>query len=166
MAALHPTTTFNIEATITQWVITKFATMTLPLTLNYSFETLQPNTPLVTPSFSITHRPAGRDMAYQGNMAIDARNIMQISGWLSRTGNPNWLAQQRVMTAMIEALFASPAVVRVQNYLSTPATPSTVDYKVNMAACEFLALPHDPNPDIERVSANIVYEWHLRTNVT
>lgn len=166
MPALHPTTTYNVEATLNQWIITKFATITLPVTLNYTFEMLQADTPLATPSFSIVHRPATRDMAYQGHMAVDARNIMQISGWVSRSNNRLWLVQQKAMTAMIEALFASPAVIQIQDYLSTPASPTPVTYVVRTFTCDFLSLPHDPNPNIERVSANIVYEWQLRTNVT
>lgn len=166
MVALHATSTYNVEATLNQWIITKFATITLPLTVNYTFQMLQADTPLATPSFSVTHVNAVRAIAFQGHMATEARNIMQISAWVSRVNNPSWVAQLRAMASMIEALFASPAQIRIQDYLSTPASPSNVDFIARTEVCEFLNLPHDPNPDIERRSANIVYWWHLRTNVS
>ncbi len=165
MPALHPTSTFNVEASLTQWLIDKFATITLPLTVNYSIVSIQPDTPLVTPSFSIVHRPMVRESLYEGHMAVDATNLMMISAWVSRTGNLNWLAQQRAMVSMIDALFASPMVIRLSDYLSAPASPTPVDYVVRTMGADYLNLPHDPNPDIERVSANIAYWWHLRTNV-
>lgn len=170
MPALHATSTYNVEASLNQWIVTKFATITLPLTVNYTFEMLETDKLIATPSFSVTHRKASRDIAFQGHMATEARNIMQISAWVSRrtngVDNQVWLAQQRAMASMIEALFASPAQIRIQDYLSNPASPSNVDFIARTEVCEFLSLPHDPNPDIERVSANIVYWWHLRTNVT
>lgn len=166
MPALHPTTTYNVEATINQWFLTKVATITLPFTLNYATVLLEPNTVATFPSFSLHHRGVNRLPAYQGNMAQDAMNIVMISAWVSRLNNPNWQAHLRVMRAMIEALAASPAVIRVSDYLTTPASPTPVDYVVRTGELEFLNLPHDENVDVERSSAVLSYDWNLRTNVT
>ena len=166
MPALHPTTTYNIEATINQWFATKVATITLPFTLNYATVFLEPDTVATFPSFSVHHRAVNRLDTYEGRMAIEAMNICMISAWVSRLNNPNWQAHLRAMRAIIEALQASPAVIRVQDYLTTPAAPTNVDYVVRIRNLEFLNLPHDPNPDIERASATLAYDWHLRTNVS
>lgn len=165
MAALHATSTYNVEASLNQWIVTKFATITLPLTVNYTFEMLETDKELVTPSFSVTHQPATRDDVFEGRMAVEARNVMQVTAWVNRS-NTAWLAQKRAMASMIEALFASPAVIQLSDYLSNPASPTPVTYVVRTEALGFLNLPHDPNLNIERVSANITYWWHLRTNVT
>lgn len=168
MPALHPTTTYNVEATINQWFATKIATITLPtgVTLPYTTVFLEPDTVATFPSFSINHRGVNRLMAYEGHMATDAMNIVMISAWVSRLNNPAWQAHLRTMRAIIEAVFASPAVIQLSDYLSTPASPTPVTYVVRLSGLDFLNLPHDPNVDVERASATLTYGWQLRTNVS
>lgn len=175
MPALHPTTTFNVEATLSQWFITKAATITLPLTVNYSIVTVMPENGIQPPCFSIFHRTVLRSDEFQGRVSdgvsstVAAANIMQLSWWITRKPNgvfdPNWLARLNAGKAIMEAVFASPGVIRLSDYLSTPASPAAVNYVVRTRALEFFDPGRDPNADIERVSANIPYSWELRTNV-
>lgn len=175
MPALHPTSTFNVEATLTQWLITKFATITTPVTLGYSIITVRPETGIQPPCFSVFHAGTSLDANYEGGVmgtesGVDSQGLMQVSYWLSRKPagvfNPNWLAHLRAAKAMISEVFASPKVIRLSDYLSTPASPTPVTYVVRTMNCEFMTIPADPNADIERVTANIPYSWQLRTNVT
>lgn len=171
MPALHATSTYNVEATLNNWLKTQINTLTVSLlTAPYTFVFTYPDVALAPPCFSTTHRAINRVGAYQGRVlgggesGVSASNLMDISAWVKRESN--WQARMRQMMSMIEAVFAGPGVIRLTDY-TTPGTPTTANYKINLGNLEAISMDADTdNPGIMRSRAQIRYEWTLRTTIT
>ena len=171
MTTLHDSSPSNVQATLNQWFITEAAKITKPSWLpSYTVTNTIPEDGIATPSFSVIHLPAAQRSIYQGNQAeegVTARQalaILDISIWVSRS-NINWLAQKHTMESMIALVVGLQAsgAVRVQDYLSDPASPVNVAYRITLGDLATVPTSPDPNPDIERSRNLIDYSWTIRS---
>lgn len=173
MTTLHATTNYNVEASINQAFATALGAITLPSFLSTPAIVYDwPDITGSTPCFSIVHMPSTLSDRYQGrtdgsNTGVTAASgMMEISAWVNREQKYNnqdvWMPRLRFMGSMIESAYAGLSVILIKDYTSTPASPSSTVYKVNMNNLNFVQVAADPNPAIERRRALITYFWNLR----
>lgn len=171
MTTLHVTNDFNVEATITKYFRNAFTAITRPSVLP-TLPTFYDNLPETTPSFpcfSFVHMPAGSIDIFQGRNAElntkTTRNlgILDLSAWVSRSA-VDWMAQLRVMTAMINTAFIdSHSGIIIKDYTTTPANPTNTAYRAVLNDLDFVSVNDDPNPDIQRRRALVRYQWNMRS---
>lgn len=169
MINLDSSNVFNVQASLTKWLMDTLATFNLPSWLSsYSFVALQPETDLPTPAFSVSFIDVGTTARWQGYVGesktgMQGKGIMEINAWVSRS-DVNWLAQRRTMQAMVQqAVNGKKSGVLIQDY-STPATPSNTSYLVRFPGeVETVETQPDPNADIERARLLVTYTWVIRS---
>lgn len=172
MPTLHATNTWNIQTTINQWLIDKAATITLPFSLNYTFEFEWTQLPISTPCISVFHADINRERGWLGDNAggeqgVEAANLADISIWVSRANNPNWIKHMAVLRSVVEAVFASPHMIAVKDYRASTSAPSNTAYGVRIVSLQMGATMQDTaNANIMRSINRLRYEWALRTSVT
>lgn len=169
MPALHPTNVWNVQTTLNQWLVSKAATITLPITINYTWEFLWPEKPIAPPVISVFHADIGRDQAWLGSNAggeigVDAASLADISIWIAR--NPNWGKQMSLLRSVLEAIFANSATIPIKDYRASTSAPSDTAYVLKTRSYEMGEVMQDSvNPDLMRTRSLLRYEWALRTNV-
>jgi hypothetical protein len=167
MATLHPTNSYNVEASLNTWFQAQLATYVSPPTIpTTALTVLMPESGIAPPAFSMFHIPVLLQDKWQGRNAGDglagmqAHALAQIDVWVTRA-NTNWMQQKRVMQSIVEDIWVRNPVVLVSSY-ATAATPSATVYKINMGNLEIVQTNPDANPDIERVRMLGNYEWVRR----
>lgn len=173
MTAVHATSTYNVEASINAYFKAAFTAMSRPSFLP-TLPTFAENTPEVKanfPAFSFVHLPAGSLDIYQGRhaetttKAMRDLGILDLSVWVTRNMNTNWNAQLRFMQAMIETAYLdSKGGVIINDYTSTPASPSATSFRVTFNDLDIVVVTPDVNPDIERRRVLIKYQWDMRSS--
>ena len=178
MAALHPTTVFNVEASVNQWFETRAASITLPFGFTYQRLYIWPDTPISSyvPCITLTHAPINRRHTYMGMQAGSgelggqASNLVDISVWVARKynsmANPNWTVHLRSLRAVVEEIFNGPVGIVIKDYRTTPASPSDTIYRVTTGDLAGGEIVPDANPDIFHVRYTLRYDWTQRTNIT
>jgi hypothetical protein len=172
MTSVHATTTYNVEASINAYFRTAFSSLSRPSFLPTPIPVTE-NMPEVTaslPSFSFVTIPAGALDIYQGRnvdnstRGIRELGILDLSMWVSRK-TINYMAQLRFMQGMItDAYIASKGGIVINDYTSTPASPSATSYRVTLCDLDFVVVTDDPNPDILRRRALVKYQWDARSS--
>lgn len=168
MAALHVTNTLNVEATLNQWIMDKLNALNKPSWLaSFTFRFDAPETAMVLPAFSVYHLPVDSRKIVQGDYVGTGKgaqsvSLMDLSCWVSRS-NINWSAQLRTMRAFVDQVFAGNSIIQLVDYLTDPANPAAVSYKVEVERVEWDTVVDDPNPDIERARALVRYRWIQRS---
>lgn len=175
MTTLHATTPLNVEASINAWFSTQVNAISRPSWLpSFTLILNVPETPIVTPGISLYHMPVNQRNLYQGGHVGEGRtgaraaNLLDVSCWVSRKasvgGQENiWNAQLMVLRGMVQGVFAGKGSLQVSNYLSDPANPVAVAYKVDFGLLEGVSTQDDPNPDIMRARFLIRYDWTVRS---
>lgn len=133
----------------------------------YQFITLNDEVDLPTPSFSVHFIPITTADEIQGRNAgglsgMHSYGLMEVNCWVSRGGNPDYLAQLNTMVAMVQDAVIRYPVVVIKDYLSNPMSPSTTEYKINMGNIEVTPTEHDPNVDLERRRLLCRFDWWQR----
>jgi len=163
MTALHVTNTVNVEATLNQWIQDEINALDKPAWLpTFVFVFDAPETTLILPAFSVYHLPVSAVKSWNGVISSENVSLMEVSCWVTR-GNTNWSAQLRAMRAYVDQIFAANRTAQISNYLSDPANPVAVSYKIDIQRVEWNMVIDDPNPDIERARALIRYRWIQRS---
>jgi hypothetical protein len=164
MPTIHSTSTFNVEATLNKWLQEGLAALAKPAWLaSYSLAFNQPETPIVTPAFSVVHLPDQQDTDWMSkNPGINAAGIIEIGLWVARSAT--WNAQIKTMQAMVESVAAGDTSITIYDYLTNPASPSPTLYKINIAGVQAVSTPPSPNPDLLHRRLRIGYSWVLRSN--
>lgn len=171
MTSLEPTSSFNVEASLNDWLAAALASYTRPSwlatmpSIRYDWDDLA----LSAPCFSLFHLPVGLDTnAYQGRQVgggkrgAPALGILDLSCWVTKTANPNWMAQLRTMRDMAQHAVLAKTVVIVRDY-AAPALPVNTAYKVDIGDFSPGALEADSrNPAVWRARCLIEYRWTYR----
>lgn len=162
------TSTFNVEATLTEWARGVIIAASLPtwlpsVTIAYDMQEVGAS----LPCFSLHHIPVSRDDAYQGRIVGTGQKgragvgLFEVNAWVSRQ-SPNWTAQLRSMQSIIEVAATSTTGVVITDYATDPFNPVALGYRVLLQDFMILATAPDPNPDIERRRMHITYRWTMR----
>lgn len=167
MTTLHTTNVYNVRASLNKWLSDTLAAFTLPSHLpavNVVFA--MPETGIEPPAVSVAHHDVMAADLFQGRYVgtgpgLRQYALMDISCWTSRS-NVHWLAQLNTLCALITQAWVSQAVLVLSDY-STPGSPATVEYKVNLRDLEYVETSHDSNPDIERSRYLGRYDWIVRS---
>lgn len=175
MTTVHATNSFNVEASINDAYKTALLAITLPsflpsVSVVFNWPEIEAN----LPCFSIVHFTGSSSDRYQGRVDTNTTSVMyntgilEISAWVSRdqkvNGQDVWAAQIAFMKSMIEAVHTRTSVIRLSDYTSNPASPSTVNYKINISDLNEVQVAEDVNPSIRRKRFLINYNWHHRAN--
>jgi hypothetical protein len=160
MPTLHPTSTFNVEATLNRWLQDGLAAITRPSWLPaYTLVFNEPETPLTPPAFGVVHRPAGHDSVWMGNNpGALASGQVEITIIVAR--GPNATAQLRAMQSMVESLAAGTTSLVIQDYLAAPSSPTPTPHQVTLDGLEVLNTA--PSLDLMQRRLTIRYAWVLR----
>jgi len=168
MTTLHATSPFNVEASLNSWFQTQINAITKPswlptLAIIYNL----PEAGIITPGISVFHIPISVRALWQGARVGGGKGgraaaLMDVSCWVSRGDSPHWNAQLMTLGSMVEGIFAGGHSLQLSNYLTDPANPVAVAFKVDVSTLEYASTMHDPNPDIERVRYLVRYDWTLR----
>lgn len=158
MPTLHPTSTFNVEATLNKWLQDGLAAITRPAWLPaYTLVFNEPDTPLTPPAFGVIHRPSGHDSVWMGNNpGVLASGEVEITIIVAR--GPNASAQLKAMQSMVENVAAGTTSLVIQDYLAGSPTPTS--YPITLDGLEVLDSPALPNLMQRRLT--IRYAWVLR----
>jgi len=163
MTALHPTATFNVEATLNQWLQDGLAALTRPSWLPaYTLIFNEPESALNPPAFGVVHRPAGHDSVWMGNNpGVLAAGQLEIMLVVAR--GPNASAQIKAMQSMVENVAAGETSLPIQDYLTAPSSPTPTAYQVTLDGLEVLNTPPSPNLDLMLRRLTLRYTWVLRS---
>jgi hypothetical protein len=163
MPTLHPTATFNVEATLNQWLQDGIAALTRPSWLPaYTLVFNEPESPLTPPAFGIVHHPAGFDSVWMGNNpGVLAAGQLEITLVVAR--GPNATAQLKAMQSMIENVAAGETALTIQDFLTAPSSPTPTSYQIALDGLEILNSPSLPNLDLMQRRLTIRYTWVLRS---
>lgn len=164
MTVLHETSTFNVVATLNQWVIDELAAITLPAWLaDFDVVIGMPEASLPTPCLSLHHLPVSQTAGWESRAPSSlAVALLEINAWVSRS-SISWLAQLDTLQSMIGQIVAKTNTLAIQDYLSVPGTPVLTPYKIEIDTLEVRDTAPDPNPDIARRRMTIRYQWHVRS---
>jgi hypothetical protein len=169
MPALAASTRFNVEATLNAWLNTAINGITLPSHLStlpafvYNWDEVA----ATMPCFAIQHIPAGMLNDIQGRVVGNSQSgrralgIMEVSCFVSRKGNPSWNGQLRTMRDLVETAVTSAGTVVISDY-STPATPTSTAFKIDILDVTETPTEADPNPNIQRARVLISYAFIYR----
>lgn len=178
MAALHPTTVYNVEMSVNQWFEDRATSITLPIALTYQRLYIWPEKPIsdYAPCITLTHAPINRRHAFMGQMAGNgergglAAQLLDISVWVSRrnngAANPAWTQHIRALRGLVEEIFFAPVGIAIRDYRTAPSAPSSTLYRATTGEMSGGELTPDTNPDIYRVRYTLRYDWTQRTNIT
>lgn len=168
MAIVHPSSVFNVRATINQWFQTTVNTFTLPSWASaFTYVFTMPEQGISVPCYSLFHIDVSQTREYQGNHASEteygqvATALLEVSAWVSRS-DPNWLAQLGLMESLARAAVGTSQGIVIQNYLTVPGTPTATTFKIDLGEFETLETSPDPNPDIVRKRMLMRYNWVYR----
>lgn len=168
MTTIHATVDYNVRATINQHIKTRLAALTgLPVTLSYALIFVERDWAEPSgPTFTVVHRKVSDVRLWQGDGAggetgVQSAGLLDFSAWVKRT-TPNWQMILTTMESMMSQVFIRTNELVINNYLTTPASPSATLYLVRLRQLEFYTPPADPNPDVKRSSAVLRYDWIQR----
>lgn len=168
MSTLHPTSTFNIEASVNKWVQEGLENFSRPSFLPaFGVVFNMPEDGLTPPCVSAFHIPVSAVDTFQGGRGDDAyarqsAGLVDLSAWVTRQQN-GWNAHLMTMASMIESLAAGNPTIPVYDFLTLPGTPIPVEYRVVIRGLTFATTSPDENPDIERRRYLLRYEWNSRS---
>ncbi len=172
---IHETSTFNVEATLTQWYIDRLGEVQLPVWLpNPTIVVDWQDIPSSLPCWSISHIPVGFSPRYQGDVedngtsVIRASAILEINAWVSRDqkymGGDIWKARLTFMVSAVQTIWNHNKAIPLQDF-SAPGNPLPTNYLVRLNNMNVVQTARDTNPAIERRRMLINYNWHMRTSI-
>jgi len=167
---LHPTNTFNVEASLNEWIKRGLNDIERPAWLaELHIITHHEDIPALLPCISVTHLPMYRGGKYErgGQSAHLARAILDVSCWVSRSqtyaGQNVWQARLRWMQSMVEQVFGAEQTVVIQDFDTSLQARQDTAFRVFFADANVVQTGVDPNPDIERRRILINYRWFSRS---
>lgn len=179
MPTLHPTNSYNVESTLSNWFQTQLAALTAPPSIPTTAVIFNfPDNGIVPPAISLMHLPVGNYSNFQGRNVDTATNVkgvaahglIDISVWVSRDyaagaasgeRNENWAQDLMLLNAAVKQVFIATPTIAISDY-TTAASPSATTYKINIGDCVAVPTSPDPNPAIMRQRYNVSYEWIVR----
>lgn len=174
MTTLHPTSAYNVHATLRQWFAERVAAFELPpylpsVSVVVDAPDIEPNLPaisLFTLSTMASDRYQGRG-AEEGVKTLKMTGMLDVSAWVTRkalwNGRTCWEMQLNALHSFIlDTLTANPTVMVTDAYTDYD-NPVAVPYKIDLKNPNTVQAAHDPNPDIERVRVLVTYSWHMRS---
>ncbi len=163
MTTLHATSTFNVEATLNQWLQDGLAALTRPAWLPaYTLVFNEPESTLSPPAFGIVHHPAGHDSVWMGNNpGVLAAGEIEITIIVARGPNAN--AQLKAMQSMVENVAAGETAMTIQDYLTAPSSPTPTTYQVTLGDLEIRESSPALNLDLLQRRLTLRYSWVLRS---
>lgn len=171
---MHVTSAFNVEASINNTISAALAAFTgLPAWMPApAFVFDWPDIEERLPCFSFAHFPGSLSDDYQGRAetyttsVMRSTGILEVSVWVSRdqkyNGQDVWMPRQRFMVDMLKEVVVKNKTIRISDYITDAASPTTADYRVAMGDMNEVQVLQDANPAIERRRFLINYSWHLR----
>ena len=170
---MHATSSFNVEASINQALVTALNAISPPAWLPQPAIVMDwPEIADSMPCFSIVHMPATFSDVYQGrndaagNSTTHAAGMMEVSAWVSRDqkyGSQDvWMPRLRFMASMIETVYTALAIIAIKDYTVSLTAPTSTGFRVAMRNMTFVQTAADPNPAVERRRATITYMWDRR----
>ena len=159
MPTVQQTSYFNIEGTISTSFNTAIAAFSLPSWL--------PTRPTVIldwaeiaaslPSFGVTHIPVSLTQSFQGmnvgggKRGMPSLDIFEVSCFVSRSNNANWLAQLRTMKDWVVTWAGDTKQLVIKDYAANQSSPSDTEYLINfMDIAPLASQPDNANPGVER----------------
>lgn len=168
--SVNATISFNVEASMNQWLRDTLLLITLPSWMpTVSVVFAVPETSAAMPCISAHHRGVSQALRWQGGEVGGARGrraaaLMDVSVWASRSST-NWLAQQAYMMGMVETTVTGTASVPIYDFVSVPSVPVLTDYKIDLGSMDVVDTAPDPNPDVERRRILVRYDWTVRSTI-
>lgn len=158
----------NVEATLnTSWAAA-VAAFALPSHLtrpNVVFH--WENVTASMPCYGVIHIPISMDSTWQGRVAGDtqtalvANAFMEISAFVTRDRNPNYMAQLNYMRDMVASWVTSTKSLVIKNF-ATPSTPVDTAYRVMLLRLDEQPTAPDVNPSVIRARMLLEYRWFYR----
>lgn len=166
MPTVQTTSYFNIEGTINTSFNAAIAAFSLPTWL--------PTRPTVildwaeialnTPCYGVAHIPVNLTNSFQGMVVgggkrgYAALDIVEVSCFVSRTNNANWLAQLRTMKDFVVTWAGDTKQLVILDYASNPSSPAATEFLIQFGDIAPLAAqPDTENPGIVRQRVLIDY---------
>lgn len=172
MTALKQAISFNVEASLNEWMRAALTAFTLPSWIAslppivYDF----PQVSASIPCFSISHLPVDIDSNFQGknigggDKGGRATGILDISCWVSRSKAPSsWYPILMTLRDFALSTAQNTNVVIIQDYQASLTAPAATVYKINIDHASVVEVVHDPNPDVERKRILIDYSYFYRS---
>lgn len=171
MTALKQATSFNVEASLNEWMRAALAAFSLPAwittlpTIVYDF----PQVSAAIPCFSFVHLPVDIDSNFQGknvgggDKGGRATGIMDVSCWVSRSKAPNsWYPILMILRDFVLSTAEATSTVVISDYQTSLSAPAATVYKINIDHAAVVEVVHDPNLDVERKRILIDYSYVYR----
>jgi hypothetical protein len=169
--AIQQPSVFNVEASVNAHFRTSLAAVTKPAWLP-TLPTIQ-SIPLddeaALPAFTLSHIPVGFMDKWQGRhvggglSGMDSRALLDISCWVSRRDNPQWMQQLRTMEDMVLTVATQTATIVIMDYAANLSSPSATSFLVRLSNVVTRTTQPDPNPNIERKRVLVEYDWVYRS---
>ncbi len=168
MTTLDPSNVFNVQASLTQWLLDQLGAFDLPAWLpSYGFIDLEPEAEQTYPAFSVnfidvSSAPRWSGGVGEGKSGSKNTAILEVNAWVSRS-NGAWMAQKRTMQAMVQQVVnGARAGVMIQDY-GIPTLPNNTGYLIRLGEVETVSTQPDLNPDVERARMLITFTWVVRS---
>lgn len=172
MTTITTSTSFNVEASLNEWLRAALTAFTRPswLTTMPGIVYDAPQTTASMPCFSFLHIPVATLDAYEGRNVGDgmkgakSMGMMDVSCWVSRSKSVSYAAQLRTMADMVQSAAVAKTAVVVMDYATSLTAPSSAGYKVDIGDITVTPTQPDPNTDVERIRILIDYSYVFRAN--
>lgn len=160
------TSTYNVRATIRNWVNEAIASYPPALATGATLVLEMPEEPIATPVYAVIFDEQIQDGQYTGGIVgPNQRGSMQLAMahvimYGSRTAT-NWRGQLAQMAdAVRKAFYAQPSgVIIIQDYALTPGAPTDTAYKLVLRTINQSSFPASLNPAIEGAALHLTYRY-------
>lgn len=173
MIQLSSVNTFNVQATMNQWMGAHLALFALPAWLTSAQPAIVLGADDITasiPCFALFHLPVTLDHAYQGGhvgggmLGADETGLMEVSCYTS-ANDPQGQALQRLMRDWVKALVVADRVVSILDFQGDLYNPVASGYKIDISDLTEVETQADPNPDVQRARMLISYSYTFRASI-
>lgn len=170
MTQVTAATSFNVQATLNQWMLTHLNNILLPEWMSTAPITVlvEPNdVTAALPCYALYHIPVGMSQAIQGNRVGDGEKggmvsgLLEISCYVSKNALQSG-ALLRTMQDWVMALAVGDTIVPVLDFASDLYTPQECGYKIDIGDLTEVTVETDPNPDVSRVRLLLDYSYTFR----
>lgn len=163
---------FNVEVSINKHFRTELTAVTKPAWLPTlpAIKTIPLDDKASFPAFTLSHIPVGFDDKWQGRgvgdgkKGLDSKALLDISCWVSRDNNSQWLQQLRTMEDMVLTVATSTISIVIMDYAADISSPSATGFLVRLSNVVTRTTQPAPNPNIERKRVLVEYDWIYRSS--
>ena len=158
----------NVEATLNSAWAAAVAAYTMPAYLtrpNVVFN--WPDITASMPCYGVIHIPISMDSTWQGRIsdveqtALVANALMEISAFVTRDRNPNYMAQLNYMRDLVGDWVTKTKNMLIKDF-ATPSAPTNTTYRIMLTRLDEQPTAPDVNPNVIRARMLVEYRWFYR----